>query len=198
MRFSFPGKACRTRVFSKLCHEFASPAEAERHFNELEMPLETSAAAGTRPQVTLLGSTVTALDPGCTSEDSTGACQRALARLPPDSQLEILSLIFSEVVGRHPSAPTIPQDFLKLVLRGMQQLHAGGRSNIIYNLAKALGTLRSDGATSLMPVHRMPVGLIEYAVNFFTASSVQKVRKAIYNMVELSFMCYLFLGFLST
>lgn len=159
-------------MFLKLCHEFASPAEAEHHFKELEMPLECSTVASTSPEV---AAPITELDPVCASEDSIGACQRVLARLPPDSQLEILSSFFSVVVGCCPSAPMIPQDFLKLVLHGMQQLHAAGRSNIIYNLAKALGTLRSDGTTSLMPVHRMPVGLIEYATNFFTASSVYRV-----------------------
>ena len=182
----FSSKVCCARMFLKLCHEFASSAEAERHFKELEMPLEISATASSSPEATSVGSTVTALDPVCTSEDNTGACPRALARLPPDSQLEILPLIFSEVVGRHPSAPTIPQDFLKLVLHGMQQLHIAGRSNIIYNLAKALGTFRSDGTTSLMPVHWMPVGLIEYAVNFFTASSVHKVIT--YTVVEHSYI----------
>ena len=41
---------------------------------------------------------------------------------------------------------------------------------VCYSLVKALGTMRPDNSDSLMPVKHMPMGLIEYTVNFFTAS----------------------------
>jgi len=41
------------------------------------------------------------------------------------------------------------------------------RSNLIYLLAKSLGTVRSDNSDFLLPAKRMPMGLIEYCVNFF-------------------------------
>ena len=44
-------------------------------------------------------------------------------------------------------------------------------------MVKAVETMRSDGSDLLLPAERMPMGLIEYAVNFFTASSVQKVNR---------------------
>ena len=46
---------------------------------------------------------------------------------------------------------------------------------MIYNLVKSLGTMRDDGLDSLLPAKRMPMGLIEYAVAFYAASSIQKV-----------------------
>ena len=109
------------------------------------------------------------------SEDAVRVCHHALEALHSHEQLEILSLLFSRVLQKC-STPTIPPDFLVLVSDGMQRLHASKRSNVIYLLAKALGTLRSDGSESLMPVNKMPMGLLEYTVNFFTASSIQKVR----------------------
>ena len=109
------------------------------------------------------------------SEDAVRVCHHALEALHSHEQLEILSLLFSRVLQKC-STPTIPPDFLVLVSDGMQRLHASKWSNVIYLLAKALGTLRSDGSESLMPVNKMPMGLLEYTVNFFTASSIQKVR----------------------
>ena len=60
----------------------------------------------------------------------------------------------------------------------MRHLGEAGRSNITYSLAKAVGTMRPDRSDSLLPTKNMPMGLIVYAVNFFTASSIQKVNTA--------------------
>ena len=35
--------------------------------------------------------------------------------------------------------------------------------------------MRSDGSDSLIPVTRMPMGLIEYTICFFNANSIQQV-----------------------
>ena len=58
----------------------------------------------------------------------------------------------------------VEADFLFLAASGMQNLCNAGRSNSIYLLAKALGTMRKDSSDSLLPV----MGLIEYIVSFFT------------------------------
>ena len=86
----------------------------------------------------------------------------------------MLSELFSLLV-RQSSVPILLSNFLELVVKGMKRLHDGGRSNVIYLLAKALGTTRSNGSDSLLPVSRMSMGLLEYMVNFFTASSTNKV-----------------------
>ena len=70
----------------------------------------------------------------------------------------------------------MPTDFLELAASAAQHVHQCQRSNVIYNLTKALGTMRHDASDSLLPAKRMPMGLIEYAVGFFTASSIQKVH----------------------
>ena len=91
--------------------------------------------------------------------------------------LQVLSQLFSQMLIRHYSTPALgmPDDFLELVASGVQHLHQEKRTNVIYSLAKAVGTMRVDGSDSLLPAKRMPMGLIEYAVSFFTVSSVQKV-----------------------
>lgn len=106
----------------------------------------------------------------------TDLCRQALLPLQANEQLRVLTNLFSEVARLQHSFPTVAPDFLGLVASGMQRLHTEGRSNTLYLLARALGTLRSDGSDSLLPVKRMPMGLIEYTVAFFAASCEQKVQ----------------------
>ena len=74
----------------------------------------------------------------------------------------------------------VPSDFVELSLASMKRLKNFGRSNILYGIASALGTMRPDGSDSRMPVSRMPVGLIEYVASFFSADSMQKVHVQVY------------------
>ena len=47
----------------------------------------------------------------------------------------------------------------------VEHLKSCGRSNVLYNMAKAIGTMREDQGDSLLPAKRMPMGLIEHCVN---------------------------------
>lgn len=69
----------------------------------------------------------------------------------------------------------VPNDFLELTLSAMDQLKAAGRTNVVYNLVKSIGTKRRDENESRLPVSRMPLGLIEHTVNFFSSSNLQQV-----------------------
>ena len=77
----------------------------------------------------------------------------------------------------------LPSDFLKLVVSAFNHLHQSRRGNVVYLLAKALGTTRPDGSDSLLPTSRIPMGLLEYIVTFFTASSVQKASDNIIHFI---------------
>ena len=91
----------------------------------------------------------------------------------------ILSTLFSELVNATSNVPDIPLDFLSLAAAGMKNLHVVERSNVIYLLVKAVGTRRADDADTLLPVRRMPMGLIEYVAAFFTSTSVQQVQSVV-------------------
>ena len=73
--------------------------------------------------------------------------------------------------------PTIQTDFLRLAAAGMNNLHIAGRSNTLYLLAKAVRTMRADNTNTLLPVIRMPMGLVEYVAAFFSSTSYQQVGK---------------------
>ena len=174
----YPGSACRLKVAKTLSKRFATPAVAEKYYNS---PCEHTApyadvSAVSPPECTpqLQASAQSHSSSTSLLVTNTDAFKETFTSLRSDEQLELLSELFSLLV-RQSSVPILPSNFLELVVKGMKRLHDGGRSNVIYLLAKALGTTRSDGSDSLLPVSRMPMGLLEYMVNFFTASSTNKV-----------------------
>lgn len=63
-------------------------------------------------------------------------CLEALEPLTVEEKLHVLSQAFSAVTSER-----IPGDFLTLVCRGMGNLRNAGRSNVIYLLARAVGTI---------------------------------------------------------
>ena len=93
-----------------------------------------------------------------------------------EQQCAVLSALFGTVVMRNSDAGSVPSHFLQLCLHGMAHLKQCSRSNIIYLLAKAVGTMRQDQSDSLLPAKRMPMGLIEHSINFFTSSSARQVH----------------------
>ena len=103
------------------------------------------------------------------------ACWEQLEILPSHQQCSVLSKLFSKFLKQNSSIGSLPGDFLELALKGMVHLKNCNRSNVIYLLVKALGTMRPNQSDSLLPSKRMPMGLIEYAVMFFTSSSTRQV-----------------------
>ena len=152
-----------------LSSRFTSPAAADEYYkvhSSAEMPpsaaLTTPATVSSMPDSQLVES------------GPIRVCQQALQPLDADHQLKVLSELFSSYLRHHSHVPP-PHDLLRFIVLGMECLKNAGRSNVIYLLAKALGTNRPDGSGSLLPVSRMPMGLVEHIVTFFTASSVQQV-----------------------
>lgn len=73
----------------------------------------------------------------------------------------------------------VPEDFLKFAVSAMQQLALNGHSNVLYSLVKGIGTIRKDHSDSCFPIKKMPMGLIEYACNFFVSENMNKVHSHI-------------------
>jgi len=49
----------------------------------------------------------------------------------------------------------------------MINLQNGGHSNVVYNLAKRVGTQREDKSDTQFPIKQIPMCLIEYITQFF-------------------------------
>ena len=65
-----------------------------------------------------------------------------------------------------------PADFASLSLGAMKVLQAAGKPNLIYKWSKCV--FGEDGKP-LIPLHRMPFGLIQYQMEFFMCTNVMQV-----------------------
>ena len=90
---------------------------------------------------------------------------------------------------------TVPDDFVILAARAVMQLKDNHRSNILYNMAKAIGTIREDGSDSSLPVKRMPMGLLEYIASFFAVDNLQSVSKECFIIARNNIETYTFIQY---
>lgn len=90
-----------------------------------------------------------------------------------DQQLATLSCSFSKCCSS--LGVEVSGDFIELSAKAMVHLKESKRTNVLYSLAKGLGTLRCDESDTRFPTKRMPLGLLEYMVNFFEAEEMRKV-----------------------
>lgn len=109
---------------------------------------------------------------------STSEVQTMVCISPRDAgtrvELEALSVEFSQFCHEELGID-IPDNFLVHAGAAMVQLGKSNRSNILYTLAKGIGSMREDQSDSQFPTKRMPLGLVEYMANFFAAESINQV-----------------------
>lgn len=187
------GDACRFKVIGHLKKHYRSPAEAEIHFfgettsNSIENSVEVQTDITFPPilpvsEAEILGQRN---GPDFAAQPDSGEQNLSLVdilnQLSLESLLEVMSKFFTDYVTKQLGI-TVPDDFLVLAAKAMAQLNSHQRSNVVYNLAKGLGTPRADGSDSKFPTRRMPMGLLEHATNYFVADNMQQVR---YNCVTL-------------
>ena len=65
--------------------------------------------------------------------------------------------------------------FIQLSLQAMKRLEVNGKSNLVIKFCQCLANDRPDKSGSLMPMHRMPFGLIQHCIEFFTCTNVMQV-----------------------
>lgn len=162
------GKACRSKSTGYLARKFANPKAAEEHYQKSlgqspSLPNQSNRSSHSSDVVS---------DP-IWSLGSLSCC-RTLSKLKACEQLEVISNLFTKHMNNYNQ--DVPVDFLCAAAKGMCYLKNLDQLNVIYLLAKGLGTMTIDGLDSLIPAKRMPMGLIEYMFNFFTANAINKVH----------------------
>ena len=105
-----------------------------------------------------------------------------LNQLSGSDQLRMLSKLFTRIVSDH-FKMSVPDDFLVLSAKAMDYLKCNYKSNVLYSLAKGIGTMREDETESRFPTKRMPMGLVEYAANFYAADNLQLVRVFLFSCI---------------
>lgn len=81
------------------------------------------------------------------SDDHSSTLMDTLNELSTESILQVLSNFFTKYTFAT-SGVSVPDDFLTLSAKAMAHLKSNDRNNVLYNLAKGLGTPRHDGSDS--------------------------------------------------
>ena len=98
-----------------------------------------------------------------------------LQMLPEDEEVHAANKALQYIAAKNYSMVVIPDDFVKLCLRSMEHLKQVGRYNVVYGLIQGLGIMREDKSDSRFPSRRMPMGLLEYMISFYSAPSINQV-----------------------
>lgn len=68
-----------------------------------------------------------------------------------------------------------PADFCSQSLNAMIALKENNKSNLIYKFAQAINLRHPTTNQALFPMDRMPFGLIQYQIEFFTCTHISQV-----------------------
>ena len=93
----------------------------------------------------------------------------AFSALQKNDQFGLIDKMFAHLSS---SCGIKLSNFISLSVEAMISLQNAGKSNLIYKWAKCIV---GEGGKPLMQLNRMPFGLIEYQMEFFTATDVMQV-----------------------
>ena len=68
-----------------------------------------------------------------------------------------------------------PRSFIQLSLEAMKRLEDNDKVNLVFKFCQGLAQDRPDKSGPLIPIHRMPFGLLQHCIEFFTCTSVMQV-----------------------
>lgn len=70
-----------------------------------------------------------------------------------------------------------PSDYACLSINAMKKLQAGGKNNLLYKFTQCIAVDRPDKSGPLMLMDRMPFGMVEYCIEFFSCTITDQVRR---------------------
>ena len=65
--------------------------------------------------------------------------------------------------------------FLETACRAMCELEAHDKPNVVYFLCRCIADKKEDGKSPILPLDRMPFGMIQYQLEFFNATHICQV-----------------------
>ncbi|XP_063448946.1 uncharacterized protein LOC134728306 isoform X2 [Mytilus trossulus] len=95
-------------------------------------------------------------------------------RLSIETKKQFLDQMF-ESVAEEEGLKVGTANFTSLSLRAMKTLKENSKPNVVTDFVKCLGTKRPNSQEPLMPVTRMPFGLIQHQIQFFCASDIRQI-----------------------
>jgi hypothetical protein len=97
--------------------------------------------------------------------------------MTPKLKLNISKFLFKKMildVGGLDFYKFVSSDFLNISIKGMKSLFDENKNNLILKVSKCFEKVEGK-EEYIMPVDRMPFGLIDYNINFFSLQSTQKL-----------------------
>jgi hypothetical protein len=99
-----------------------------------------------------------------------------LASLLDNSDLEMLTnKLFLHLALAH-NITSNPANFCSLSIKAMQQLMKNNKNNLLYKFAFTLCNTKPGTDELLFPMDRMPFGLVEYQIEFFSCAHIRQVN----------------------
>ena len=115
-------------------------------------------------------------------EDSTSSIRaqtsyldfRIISSIEESKLSELENLAFLGLATRN-GIDTNPADFATLAVKGMKTLKNHNKGNLIYKFAMCIAKTCPSTGQSLFPLDWMPFGLVEFQIEFFSATNTMRV-----------------------
>ena len=96
-------------------------------------------------------------------------------QLPGYDQGEAFALFFV-IACKSRGINPVPHRYIRNSLSAMSYLQSRKKCNILDGTAYVFGNLKADKSDSRFPTNRMPFGLLEHCINFYSANSSSEVQ----------------------
>ena len=106
--------------------------------------------------------------------DKSTCIKAALQDLNIDDTDYLANMVFFELALKK-DINTYPTDFAKLSSDAMARLQAKNKPNLMHKFARCIAESRPGSDEPLMPIDRMPFGLIQYQIEFFSCTNISQV-----------------------
>ena len=127
--------ACRFKVTGWLAKKYKTPREAEAHYCEPDR-----SSVNIKNSCASVHKTTASASVQTDDVDVSVLITHLFTTLPVTDQLNLLSKLFP-VYMLNNCCIDVPEDFLSCASNAMSRLRHGQRINVLYNLAKGIGTL---------------------------------------------------------
>ena len=107
------------------------------------------------------------------------SCLKGYHDLTMKMKYELISTLFTPYIQDLCFDPWVidkfPNDFLKLCIEAVKNLHDQGKDNLIYHTAKCF-SLRHNSSQTRLPIGQMPFGLLDYIVKFLSLDMTNNLK----------------------
>ena len=171
----FTATSVRGRVVNLFLQEFLTLDAAKIHYGMQTIPLQAASGSSNSSSVELATNTFLDLP-----ADDQVQCLQQIIDSQNKSSAEVLVDAMYFALALKQNIGTNPKDFASLSLKAMKLLERNKKPNLLYHFAQCICYTRpkesdDEPDVALMPMDRMPFGLIEYQIEFFSCSNVKQV-----------------------